>query len=255
MHRPSNQRFHHNRAHDVRVSQRMELVLDGLYQQLGWKTRRTDRELDLHGVDLIATLPREPARELFVDEKVATRYWDRELNTYCCELTCDTNRSGLGWFAPEQRDYYRTTHYLFVWVRAEDAELRRLNRVEVMLVKKQDLHRYFEYIVGRKALEKGTIAFCERALAGGARVDLAPGVTLKKNTYGPEKSVNVIFSKDILARLAAFNRTFYGRDCRNAILAGKNAQPGIGKYQATGSPSFTDFGSNSRARLPVMPAM
>lgn len=239
-----------NRDHDVSVSKRMEFVLNGFYRLLGWKTRRTDAVLDLRGVDLIATLPGDASRDLFIDEKVAARYWDRDLQTYCCELTCDTNRSGLGWFAPEQSDYYRTTHLMFVWVRAEDQELRRLNKVELMLVKKQDLHRYFEYIVGRDALQDGTQAFCERALAGGIRTELAPGVTLKKNTYGPEKSVNVIFSKEILSKLAAFNQTFDGSDCRKAINLERNAQYGVCYAQST--LSFTAFGPNSRAKLPVM---
>lgn len=250
-----NRQSTNSRAHDIQVSNRMEFILDGLYRRLGWNARRTARELDLQGVDFIATLPGDPRREMFVDEKVAAHYWDRDLNTYCCELTCDTNRSGLGWFAPEQKNYYRTTHLLFVWVRAEDAELHRLNKVEVMLVKKQDLYRYFEYIVGRDALDNGTLFFCEKALAGGTRAELAEGVTLKKNTYGPEKSVNVIFSKEILAKLATFSRTFNGRDCRDAIIAEKNARYGASnsKYQSC-SPSFTSFGPHSRAKLPVMPA-
>lgn len=242
--------FANTRAHDVSVSQRMELVLNGIYQMLGWKTRRTDAALDLRGVDLIATLPGDPSRDLFIDEKVAARYWDRDLQTYCCELTCNTNRSGLGWFAPEQSDYYRTTHLLFVWVRAEDRELRRLNKVEMMLVKKKDLYRYFEYIVGRDALQDGTRAFCERVLAGGIRTELAPGVTLKKNTYGPEKSVNVIFSKEILGKLASFSQTFDGPDCRRAINLERGTQ--YGRRYTPSTMSFTGFGSGSRAKLPVM---
>lgn len=223
------------RRADISASERMEQVLDGIYKMLGWKFQRTDRSLDIQGVDVIMQNPVDTRFGMMVDEKTATRYWDRELSTYCCELTNDCNRSRAGWFAPEQNSFYKTTHLEFVWVRSEESELWHITSVELMLVKKKDLQNYFVSLVGKENLKDGTAAFCELALRNSNRIELAPGVVLKKNLYGPEKSVNVIFSKEILAQVAIFARKFEGSEI--------NGRP---QYQ-----SFS-FGPGSRAVLPRM---
>lgn len=231
----STRNYNAARRADIRASERMEDVLDGIYKMLGWKFQRTEAALDIHGVDVIMQNPVDPRYGMYVDEKTATRYWNRDLGTYCCELTNDCNRSGAGWFAPEQNSFYKTTHLEFVWVRSEDAELRRITNVEIMLVKKKDLQNLFIDLVGKENLKDGTVAFCKRALANTNRIELAPGVVLKKNLYGPEKSVNVIFSKEILASIALYARKFRSSEI--------NTRP---QY-----PTF-DFGTGSRAKLPRM---
>lgn len=201
-----NHRYTNARQKDVSISRRMEDVLDDLYRRMGWKSTRTDSELDLRGVDTILDIPGKGS--LMADEKVAARYWDRDLPTYCCELTCDTNRSGLGWFSPEQNGFYATSHYVFVWVRAKDPNLENLTKLEMAIVDKKSLQIFLCDTIGDDLLFRNTRAFCSKVLRFGNRAELAPGITIKKNERGPEFSTNILFDRGLLKEKAIFNKQF-----------------------------------------------
>lgn len=198
--------MYNSRRKDVEISRRMETTLESIYRQLGWSVKRVSREMDIRGVDAIITIP--GVGEILADEKVAAKYWDCELRTYCCELTCDTNKLGAGWFAPEQNSFYQTTHYIFVWVRAEEAELRHITRLEIAVVDKKALQMMLRQLIHNDALLGNTRALCDKVLHGRSRAQLAPGVKMIKNQWGPEYSTNVIFDRTILKAMAIYSRVF-----------------------------------------------
>lgn len=220
--------YYSNRRWDVHVSKRMEYVMDAIYAMLGWQAWRPhDREWDKRGIDVVLQLP-GMAEKLWVDEKVAARYWNRPLGTYACELSCEKNKNGYGWFAKENNGYMVNTHLLFVWVRALEPELKHISGLEYAVVKKRDLQRYFMLATGLME-EDDTLEYLERQhLLLGERRVINEQVSLMRCNIYPEFPTNAIFSKDILKTLAVetgeFSRFFVRDALREAHdrIWGKN---------------------------------
>lgn len=103
------------------------------------------------GVDYIVDFPKE---RMFIDEKAAYRYWNKDLKTYAIEISniCNTvNHSG--WFMNEKSI---TTHYLFVWPRSEDEAMTKLFRWEGLLIEKRLLKDLY-YQIGYSKEELETV--------------------------------------------------------------------------------------------------
>lgn len=128
-----------NRKSDESVDKRVQFLLDSIYEKEGFRCKRpNDEKIDKRGVDIMLHSPNTDSI-LWVDEKCATHYWDRNLDTFSCELTCNRTKDHLGWFAQERNSYSATTHYMFVWVRALEQELVHISSLELALINKHDL--------------------------------------------------------------------------------------------------------------------
>lgn len=210
-------RTYTNRRSDEFATARMERVLDALYRYAKIGFYRTDANLDVHGVDVILSGVGK-YRQMMVDEKCAIKYWDKELTTYSCELTCSTNKAGdgYGWFAQENNDYMRTTHYAFVWLKANDSSLRHVNEVELVIVSKHDLQAYFQQVCNPEGRE--TKALIGDLLRSSDRVTISEDVKLVRCTrLQPEEPVNVLFSKALLMGMATASYHFTEKDINTAV--------------------------------------
>ena len=207
-----------NRRADECATARMEKVLDALYRYADIGYSRTDATLDIHGVDVVLS-GINPDSPLMVDEKCAIKYWDRDLGTYSCELTCCSNRSGdgYGWFAAENNDFMQTTHYAFVWPRATDRDLRHVTEVELAIVDKHDLQAYFQRVCNPDGLE--TKDLIDYLLQSSDRVTINGDVKLVRCTrLQPEEPVNVVFSKELLMGMATAAYRFDENDIKTAFI-------------------------------------
>lgn len=133
---------------DKERESRVRYILDAIYATEGiayW--RPEDLEFDKRGVDVVLKSEKSD-NLLWVDEKCATHYWDKPLETYSCELTCQKNKRHLGWFAEEANNFYGTTHYMFAWIRTLEPELIHVSSLELCMVSKHDLQTYFRMAIG-----------------------------------------------------------------------------------------------------------
>lgn len=103
------------------------------------KTERTEkgnnREQDA-GIDF-------RLNNMVVDEKAAFSCWDFDLPTYALEIYHEAHQNHEGWF---NSSISETTHYLLVYVRADDKELSHIWKWEGLFMNAKLLHEYYKYI-------------------------------------------------------------------------------------------------------------
>lgn len=209
--------YYSNRRQDVVVSQRVEYIMDSMYSMLGWESWRPhNKEWDIHGIDVILSLP-GMSQKLWVDEKAATKYWNRDLNTYACELSCKTNKNGYGWFAKENNGFMMNTHLLLIWMRALEPSLRHISSLEFMVINKHDLQKYFMLATGMQETDD-TLEFLEHIQWNDQkRYVVNEDLALRCSDIYPEYPVNAVFSKEILKKLAIDGGTFSRFEVRDAL--------------------------------------
>lgn len=198
-----------DRKADIAIDRRVEDILNHIYKELGLNFSRTDKSLDLRGVDCLMKIPGSE-QDICVDEKCATHYWNVDLKTYSVELLCNATKTGLGWFAPEENGFYYTTHYMFVWIRAKEKTLEHIESVELMLVDKKKLQKRFLAEVGVHN-NKTTREIVQEVMTDyrGKEVDyfrVCPDITLRKCDICPEYPVNAIISKDLLDSMSVWHK-------------------------------------------------
>ena len=204
-----------NRNHDVVVNRKLERVLDAIYKHEGMHFVRTDKESDIRGVDFYVFDPR--GGTLIVDEKAAAKYWNRPLETYSLELTCESTKNGFGWFAPEENDFFMTLQYMFVWVRAENEDLENIQFIELALVDKGTLQNFVMKEL-RERPDETTDEICQRIFAGGdEKVVINDDLKMVRCDIAPEWPINAVVSKKVLKDLAIWSKTYSGEKLASII--------------------------------------
>ena len=208
-----------DRGKDLAINRRMSKVMDAIYKMIGWNTWRPNiKDWDKHGLDILLKRPGDD-RNLWVDEKSATKYWNRDLQTFACELTTDNNGRGYGWFAKENNDYLVTTHLLFVWVRALEEELTHISSLRFLLVDKHDLQTYFKLETGL-ASEQETKSFVNSLNWNKYnKCRLNEHITFAKSNISPGFPVNALIDRKILEKMAIDGGEFTRFDVRDALRA------------------------------------
>lgn len=211
-----------NRAEDLVANKRMQKVMNAIYNMLGWDIWRPNiTEWDMRGLDILLKRPGDSAN-LWVDEKAATKYWDKDIQTFACELTTKNNQYQYGWFANESNDYLVTTHLLFIWVRALEKELIHISSLRFLVLNKHDLQKYFSLVTGLTP-EQDT----KKYLAGitwdaYGKHKINDDITLKRSALYPEFPVNALISKRMLEKLAVDGGEFTRLNVRDALREYKN---------------------------------
>lgn len=218
-----------NRKQDLQASRRTEYIMDALYAMLGWAAWRPhEADLDKRGVDVVLRMPGAQAG-LLVDEKAATRYWDRPLETYACELTCTRTRNGYGWFAKENNGYMVNTHLVLIWVRALEKELIHVSSLRFLVVSKYDLQKYFEFAVGMTQKDDTKAFLANLPWDRNDRYTVNEDLALIKCDICPEYPVNAIFSRDVLEKLAMYSGDFSRFEVRDALRDARTAAGNLEK--------------------------
>jgi hypothetical protein len=128
-----------NRKSDFRKTEKVNPILDILYQEKGYSVDRIeDTDLQKNGVDVIV---RKESEELFVEEKAAITAYDRDLATYAIELYSENNKASQGWFVNPNK---KTSHYAFAYVRAYSENLSDIYHTEVLVVDAEKLKKYLK---------------------------------------------------------------------------------------------------------------
>lgn len=156
-----------------------------------------DKATQLQGIDTVFSYN---GIEYRCDEKASVDYVNKNLQTFCLELSCldRNNRLMDGWFVNENNT---NNSYMFVWV--DKAVSNRINsiedftEVEYMLVLKQDIIDYLSSIGwAHESLQNKAerIRFCEDRNFGVISIN---GCKFTFSERLPEKPINVLLSRDI----------------------------------------------------------
>lgn len=199
------------RSRDERVEKNMQHHLDLLYKENGINTSRvTDVILQKRGVDLFYT---DDGKRYYADEKSASTYAYKRLDTFAFELGCAINKDAGGWFC--QDNYYLTQYYFIAYPYAPDNrdELRTLEDLEVIIISKKDMWDYLKtqgFDSAEDILtafeEKGRVVF--RNGKETRRWTISNDLKVVQSLYiNPEQPINIIFSKELLKELA--KKIFY----------------------------------------------
>lgn len=208
-----------NRRKDLAASKRMEQVMSAVYAKFGWhELRPCNSELDKRGIDIVLKTGDET---ILADEKAATSYWNRDLKTYSCELSCERTKGGYGWFAKESNSYMLNTHIIFIWVKALEKELIHISSIRFLIVDKHILQKYFEMAVGLNADEDTKTYLGRLEWDENGKHIINEDVYLKKCDIYPEFPINVIFSESILRYLADEHFELSRFEVRDALRAAK----------------------------------
>ena len=208
-----------NRRKDLAASKRMEQVMSAVYAKFGWQELRPcNSELDKRGIDFVLKTGDET---ILADENAATSYWNRDLKTYSCELSCERTKGGYGWFAKESNSYMLNTHIIFIWVKALEKELIHISSIRFLIVDKHILQKYFEMAVGLNADEDTKTYLGRLEWDENGKHIINEDVYLKKCDIYPEFPINVIFSESILRYLADEHFELSRFEVRDALRAAK----------------------------------
>lgn len=111
----------------------LSLKLDKLYDRMGWNYERTKRnsKLQLNGVDVIFE---KENKKIFVDEKAATKYLNKNLKTFSFELVSENNPNRIGWLLNKDNI---TTHYAIIYPKSKINNLEHLDYLEWILISKE----------------------------------------------------------------------------------------------------------------------
>lgn len=199
-----------NRKSDESKEHKLYSFVDEIYKENGIGfVRNNDVNLQKHGVDGFAKFD-NCTNILFVDEKAAIKYWNRDLPTFSFEIFSNRMIQGElltvdGWFNNDNK-YVKTTHYSIIWVRSDDSDLNKINSIEVCIVSKEDLWRYISCFGINNSKELFDLVKNEPVNFGIARKEITDTIRVvwSKNII-PEKPVCVTIRKDVLINLSVFH--------------------------------------------------
>lgn len=200
--------YHNRRKSDFEKTQKVEKFMDRIYSQLKYDVERiTDPHLQKKGVDIIHTLG--DGTKLFVDEKFAINYYNRDLYTYSFELASHNNVDNQGWFTS---DNSITTHYMLLWFNCDD-NFEKFSYFDIAYVPKQKIWNYL-YSIGytdttldefRAYWEsdnpKPKFGYYEKN--NRRYYNLGNGIKIVQSMqFEKECPINVVIPKDILIKIA-----------------------------------------------------
>lgn len=174
--------------------------------------RTSDVNSQVNGSDIIISIPSLGISDGIVDEKAASHYINKSIDTFILELSFINNSEGIseGWFL---NDTLTTQYYLLQWIKAKEtnpAILKKddITEVECILVRKDKLRKYFEDEGWRKErLSKLSQDMRDWWKRGGktlVRPEGKPFKFLLSYKY-KEQPVVIILDKEIYSRLSDFH--------------------------------------------------
>lgn len=177
---------------------------------------RADRTNDVNsqvsGSDIIISIPSLGISDGIVDEKAASHYINKSIDTFILELSFINNSDGIseGWFL---NDTLTTQYYLLQWIKAKEtnpAILKKddITEIECILVRKDKLRKYFEDEGwGKERLLKLSQDMRDWWKRGGktlVRPEGKPFKFLLSYKY-KEQPVVIILDKEIYSKLCDFH--------------------------------------------------
>lgn len=186
--------------------------LDRLYEKEGWNFERVlDVERQLSGIDVIFKPTNYIGKELLVDEKAATKFLNKELNTFSFELRSENNKEKTGLLISSKS---KTTHYAIIYPRSKTNKINELDSLEWILVDKQKIIDTINKIPNfENYIEKVYDDCCENKYTGrnqfiirmynrtNRKNPLILKLVWSKNIF-PERPLNILFPKSELIKMS-----------------------------------------------------
>lgn len=203
--------YQNNRKLDYQTTQEVEKFLDNYYTGKLPFARVTTKSLQYQGVDVIFTS--QSGNDMLVDEKCATDYIGKDLQTFSFELRASSDKNTGhrydGWLIS---DKIITTHYLICYIEKATVEkfptADQIKVMEIMLVEKQDIINYLmSYGWNRKSLREKCDAI-DRGDTNFGRIE--DGFKFAKSRYKIEAPINILIPRTELRLMAVHNDIIYG---------------------------------------------
>ncbi len=180
--------------------------------------RENHRDEQLSGIDVYFL---NNGSKVNIDEKVASRYYFRDLETFSLELSFkrrigNEHKPAKGWFHDENKKN-KTQAYVFGYVRAKDEKdnlLTDIYRLESILVKKSKLWKYLSKC-GYPSAEYLLQLFNEaeylkrlKSYNSCSSLMLNNGLKLVRTESFEECPINILIPKRVLIALSSFHATY-----------------------------------------------
>ena len=204
-----------NREKDYQTSKEIEKLLNLFYDKYVKYERVTERNLQISGVDVKIRTPQDT--EILVDEKCATDYIGKNLQTYSFELRSSSDRrSGIrydGWLINEDNI---TTHYLLCYI--EKCKVEKfpvstdVQELEIILVGKDDI---IEYLDRHNQTIDTMIYKCDAIDDGDLEMgDIKDGFKYSKSRHKIEAPINILIPRKALREMSVFHTMIQYEDDR-----------------------------------------
>lgn len=188
---------YNSRKEDFIISERLNYTIFRELAKGGYNVTEVSEQCrQLKGVDIVL---KKDGVEKLVDIKSATKYWNRDLQTYSLELFSNNNHNGEGWFVSNNSV---TTHYLFVWVRAENYKLHNISALECCLVSKEVIDNYLKELGYDKHQLVDLLNKKGRSEDKRDVLYLKNGLKVVRSKHLIENPVNLIIPRKTLRQLA-----------------------------------------------------
>lgn len=203
--------YENNRARDTQTSHEVEKFLDNYYTGKLPFARVTTKSLQYQGVDVIFTS--KSGDDMLVDEKCATDYIGKDLQTFSFELRASSDRkTGYrydGWLIA---DKMITTHYLIAYIDKATVEKHptsdQIQVMEIMLISKD---RIIDYLVGHGWSRKSLREKCDSIDKGDVEFgSIENGFKFSKSRHKIEAPINILIPRSELRLMALHNDIIYG---------------------------------------------
>ena len=215
-----------NRKNDMAVEREIAIFLDEhLYsdKELFTEYARTDSlEEQISGSDLLLTTKNGKLNRSIVDEKVASRFANRNLETFSLELSF-LGKNGLkkcGWLIDSTK---KTEYYLLGWILEADIpyleekkrydtnaiDRNNIKRMQWALVKRDKIMKFLEkrgWNLEKLAKQDEKI----REQGGVKTKEFVDDISFRYSDAYVEKPINLLLKKETYLELSVLNGIIYG---------------------------------------------
>lgn len=125
------------RIQDNKDNNILNTYLDNFYKKMGWDFERVfDETRQLQGIDVIFRSNENSDSKILIDEKAATKFLNKKLNTFSFELYSENNRNKIGWLLNPN---IKTTHYAIIYPHSKSNDISKLDSLEWILIDKKKI--------------------------------------------------------------------------------------------------------------------
>ena len=165
-------------------------------------TRNTDINLQKMGVDV--TIEINEFEKMYIDEKATLHYINKNIPTFAFEIRNDTS-GAKGWLYNRN---YLTNYYLLAWPNAKNVQIKSsedFSAAEILLIAREKVIQLLEDNgLTEQSISRLVNEYRGQVSKGNNKFILANGISLNFNLFLREKPINVVISKDLLKRYAAY---------------------------------------------------
>lgn len=198
------------RKTDNWAEENIQWRIDALYKLSDLLFVRTEeKDIQLKGIDLLVLFP-NAKKFIACDEKMAAKYYFKDIGTFSFEVSTKSNIRQEGWlFSPD----CITQAYLLIYVRAEDKYLTKVSSLEIIAVSKDKILEYLSEnnlnsIEETKKIieENGVLDENGRRIRAFINSDIS---VVQSIFIENEKPLNILITKKKLLELSFWNTKYF----------------------------------------------